>query len=265
MTEWWRQLRSRSRLLADLGAAHLALSVLFLLLIALDSETILGINRWIKPFKFASSIAIFVWTAGWLLGYLEDAERQRRLIARGITLALVTEMVLITMQAARGTTSHFNVASGAFNAVVFSIMGIMILFNTFLVAALARLYFIQRPPIGDGLLFGIRYGLLIFICASAEGVVMVRHLAHTVGATDGGPGLPLINWSTVAGDLRVAHFVGLHALQLLPLTGWVVDRLGSAMTTGRRKTLISSLAVPYAVAFVWLLESALAGRPLLRV
>jgi hypothetical protein len=72
--------------------------------------------------------------------------------------------------------------------------------------------------------WGIRLGLLFFIIFSLEGGVMVGLLKHTVGSVDGGPGLPVVNWSNEYGDLRIAHFLGIHSLQLLPLFGNYISK-----------------------------------------
>lgn len=248
----------RNRLLGVLGIAHVLLFLLLIPAVLLDQLQILGVNRWLKPMKFAISIAIFTITMAWLLSYLEKSRRAVSAISGLIAFTMAGEMVLITMQAMRGVRSHFNQDS-AFSVAVFATMGALILTNTF-AAGYAWFLFLRRPATIEGAhLSGVRLGLVIFVVASFIGGLMVARGSHSVGVPDGGPGLPIVNWSTDGGDLRVAHFVGMHALQGLPLLGWILDR---RRTRGARSWVQLS-AVVFAAATALLSLQALAGRALL--
>ncbi|MGH7491020.1 MAG: hypothetical protein ACREOO_01360 [bacterium] len=93
--------------------------------------------------KFALSIAIYVWTVAWFLKYLPRLSGTLRTINWGIAIAMFVEIICIILQAGRGTTSHYNVAT-AFDGFIFSVMGSMILLNTFLAAALLVLFFVRN-------------------------------------------------------------------------------------------------------------------------
>jgi hypothetical protein len=84
--------------------------------------------------------------------------------------------------------------------------------------------------------------------------------AHTVGAPDGGPGLPVTGWSTEHGDIRVAHFLGLHALQLLPIVALLLAR--RRVNDAIRVRLTIAAAASYAGLFAILLSGALRGQPI---
>jgi hypothetical protein len=223
---WLSELHARNPILAVTGWIHWVLFAALVLIYPFDHRTILGISPWIKPMKFASSIAIYVWTLGWYLHYLSERKRLVRIISIGVSALMFGEITLITLQAARGTTSHFNVAT-PLDAAIFTTMGSMIGSNTLLVAVALLLFFVTKTDIPRAYLWGIRLGMIVFLLASVEGVFMVIHGSHTVGAPDGGPGLPFVNWSRRHGDLRVGHFVGMHALQILPLIGYWRSRSGN--------------------------------------
>jgi hypothetical protein len=95
--------------------------------------------------------------------------------------------------------------------------------------------------------------------ARATGRITVSG-AHTVGAPDGGPGLPATNWSTEHGDLRIPHFLGLHAMQALPLLALWFRR--QRLPEAAQVRLVAAAAGSYALLFVILLQQALRGQPL---
>ena len=171
-------------------------------------------------------------------------------------------MAIIGGQAFRGTTSHFN-ASTPLDLVLFTIMGVAIVAQTLSTIAVAvalwRSRFTDRA-IG----WALRLGMTITIIGAFTGGLMTaptaRQLdaaragegmpvsgAHTVGAPDGGPGLPGTGWSMEHGDLRVPHFVGLHALQALPIVALVLGR--RRLTEIRRVRLTIVAAASYVGLF----------------
>lgn len=218
----------------------------------LSPTQVAGANAWYKPLKFFVSISIFAWTMGWYLGYL--GPRPAVSVYTWVVIgALAFELAYITWQAARGQRSHFNVSS-PFHAAMFGAMGAVIVLMTLWTAYIGLLFFqALLPGLPPAYVWAIRLGIGLFVVFALEGGLMGSRLAHTVGGPDGGPGLPVLNWSTRHGDLRVAHFVGMHALQVLPLLAWY-GRL-SVRGTGLVALLYGGLAVA-------VLMLALQGRPL---
>ena len=92
---------------------------------------------------------------------------------------------------------------------------------------------------------------------------MIAHGSHSVGVKDGGPGLPVVNWSTNGGDLRAAHFLGLHALQVLPIIAFLVSKHKS-WAINRKTSYVFALSGAYAVLIALLYFQAIHGVPLLR-
>ena len=222
------RLRTGSAVLTRTGTVHVALALLALALMPFDGRTILGVDPWLTPFKFMVSLALSEWTLAWYLAQLEPSRRSERAIAWTVSLSMLGATVCLWLQPARGTTSHFN-ESSVFDGVVFGAMGILILINTLAAIWLFVLLFVRRTGLSPALGWGLRLGLGVFLIGSVLGVPMILRGAHSVGVPDGGPGLPFLNWSTVGGDLRVAHALGLHGLQLFPLIGyWLAARRRSA-------------------------------------
>lgn len=256
LAELWQ----RDRILTATGWLMFVLVVGMAAIAPFDSRTVTGINPWIKPIKFCFSVGTYLWTVAWFLGYLSRPRWAIVTIRWGVALLMIGEIALITSQAARGVPSHFNLST-PYDGAVFGTMGVMIVLNTCLDAMLLLLFSQRGLELKAALLWGIRLGLLLFILGSLEGFVMTANMAHTVGAPDGGPGLPLLNWSTIAGDLRIAHLLGIHSLQVIPLYGAFIARRMTERPVATQVALVTAFALVYTALTFHLFAQAMSGRP----
>ncbi len=245
--------------------------------LAVDDRTIAGAPAWLKPAKFGASGAIYLITLAWMV---RDLPRTRLLrVASGlIAWIIVLETGVIGVQAARGRLSHFNIDT-PLDIAIFSAMGTGI--ATVWVMSAVLLWLHCRTKAADrAMAMALRIGLALNILGAGVGWTMTQPRAaqlaalksgerpfiagsHTIGAPDGGPGIPITRWSRNHGDLRVPHFLGMHALQLLPLLLLGVRRVRSRHDDGVERSAILFASAACAAVFLAALRQALAGHPLL--
>jgi hypothetical protein len=238
-----------------------------------DPRTITGAPAWLKPAKFAVSTAIYMLTLAWIFTRLPEWPRTRRVVGWVTAVIFVLEVAIIGTQAWRGTTSHFNVGN-LLDGVLFGIMGSAIVLQTLTSVAVAVA--LWRQTFSDRALgWALRFGLVITILGASIGGAMTRPTsaqlaearttgrmaisgAHTVGAPDGGPGMPGTGWSVEHGDLRIPHFLGLHAMQLLPLVALALRRRRTSEPA--RVRLVMVAVSSYASLVAMLLWQAVRGQ-----
>ena len=241
--------------------------------VLVDPRTITGAPAWLKPFKFAISTAVYSLTLAWIFGRLEGWPRVRRVVGWTTAVVFAVEVAIIALQAGRGTTSHFN-ASTPLDGALVGVMGLAIAIQTLVSVAVAVALWRQRfddRPLG----WALRVGMILTILGALTGALMTRPTAeqlaaarageglpivgaHTVGAPDGGAGVPVTGWSREHGDLRVPHFVGLHAIQVLALVAVGLRRWRRPEPV--RVKAVLAAAASYAALFALLLWEALRGR-----
>ncbi|MFI9409821.1 hypothetical protein [Nocardia gamkensis] len=240
----------------------------------IDDRTLTGLPIWAKSAKFALSVLIYAVTWAWLFAQLTRWRRIAWWAGTVAALGLAVELVVITTQIVRGTTSHFNFTT-PLNAALWNVMGSSIV-AVWIATLIASAALFADPSPDPARNAAIRYGAALSLAGAALGMLMVRATpeqraaggsisgAHTVGLADGGPGLPLLGWSTAGGDLRVPHFLGMHALQVIPLVLLVLEygsrRIPALRSAQTRRTLVVTAAATYAAVLTVLTWQALRGQ-----
>lgn len=272
-----RDLQVRTPVLVLTTVLSFALLGVALLGLLLDRRELLGAPIWLKPAKFGLSSAVYIAALAWMTRDLPTS-RLNRIASTLIGWLLVGEVLLVMLQAARGVQSHFNIDT-QFDSAVFSAMGGAI--ATVWVLSMVLLVQHVRTSVPDRTMaMALRFGLALNIVGAAVGWVMVqpspaqvagiaqgtrpfRVGAHAVGVADGGPGLAITNWSRTGGDLRIPHFIGLHAFQVLPLIVLLVRAVRTSRDDAIERSLLTVAAGACAALFFTALLQALDGRPLL--
>lgn len=247
--------------------------------VALDRRVITGAPAWMKPAKFMISSAIYAGTLIWMLGFVRGKRRLVNAATWISVVALVIENALIALQVVRGASSHFNFLTPLDSAITGVMGGLTAgLWTGCFLVGLALLR--QRLP-DPAIAWSLRLGVLLALVGMTAAFLMVTPTtaqltaakagagmpyigAHTVGRADGGPGLPFLGWSTVAGDLRVAHFVGLHGLQVLPLVAFFLNWRLRQRRPGTRTALVVLAGLAYLGLDLLLVWQALRGQSVVR-
>ena len=198
-------------------------NALFILLIGtgcalgifLDERTLMGVNVWVKPLKFSISIAIYLLTVGYLITKYPYANRKKNIINHVTAWSMLLEFAIITFQGARGVPSHYNAAT-PFDGLLFLLMGVFVGINVLIMVLFIFDTIRLKLKTTKAMQWAILLGWTIMLFGSWVGGQMISQMAHNVAVADGGAGLPLVNWSTKGGDLRIAHFFSLHAIQIIP-------------------------------------------------
>lgn len=253
MIDFIQQLKLRNETLFYYGLLCFLLSVIFIILTKYTNTQVYNVNAWYKPFKFAFSTFLFAWAMAWYCYYLPNFNI--KFFNWSVIILLGFEIFYIAFQAGKGQLSHYNLSTPVY-AALYTMMALAATLVTLYTAYIGVLFFTNSfPELPNYYVWAIRLGIIIFVIFSFEGFLMGSRLNHSVGALNDNSNWFIIGWSKTVGDLRVAHFIGMHALQVLPILSYYVLK-NTKLTIG--------LSVVYGLLALLTLIQALQAKPFIK-
>ncbi len=240
----FRQTNLPLTILAAITSSTLIISILGLIFDP-RATAIINTPAWSKLFKFSVSVLVMTPALIWAIKITEGKTRRIANIAASVIGTMLSlEMILLLIQATRARPMHFNYTTPLDAALwVTMTIGIFTMFTAFVVLLIAVWRGVRQQPV---IAWAVKIGMVITAVglmtpnlSTGPNGAQLKALeakqpnillgAHTIGSSsaipDAEPGLPLIGWNTKHGDIRIGHFIGLHALQLIPLFGiWLSKR-----------------------------------------
>src|SRR5712671_2274653 len=247
---FFRELDANDRVLSRLGwALLLAVPVFGALAMFVPAAGTAAVNPWIKPIKFSMSFSTFASTISLLLMALQIPKWLLTLVRRAIATSVALEILSLATQAWR-SAYHLS-GQSLFDTSLAQLTNSMVIVNTGIVCWMLALFCVNRVQtdrIDWPMVSAIRYSIMIFLAGNAIGGYMLARGSHTVGVADGGPGLPFVNWSVIGGDLRIAHFIAIHAIQIVPLFAYILSQMSPVLPVKHRRIAAGALAFAVSIA-----------------
>lgn len=233
---------------------------------AIDKRTLFGENVWVKPIRFGSSLALHYATLAIVIGWLGmNWQNGTTLYLMSIVsiVAITFQVLFIGIQAARGQLSHYNEATpllrllqrtmavcAALVTLPMALVGVIVLVDA---------SFMMSEPVRLAVVFGLVIGtVLTFVTAF--------HLALTGplirSKNDEDRRIPILDWSLDHGDLRPAHFLSTHMMQIVPFAGVVMSLMLPESIANAGVFTFAALWTFYTVDVY---RQALKGRPVSQV
>lgn len=267
---YWHAREDDVRLLARVGLMLMLASALTLLPLALDPRQFQGVSVWLKPWKFQLSVGLYLWTLAWALAQVPQwlGAATRRYVVLASLVGGLFEVLYITWQGSQGLASHYNESTPLYQ-VMYAAMGMFaVLLNSSAgVLGWAILRRGQQHSMGEVLRLGLGLGLILtFVLGTATGGYLGSRIdtGHWVGGTRSDAlGWWVLGWSRDGGDLRVAHFLGVHAMQLLPLLALALPRCWPAAAPSTQRYVMLLAAALLTLGTVATFVQAVLGQPLL--
>lgn len=250
--------------LTQIGFANAILAIICFALMGMDDRTLLGVSVWLKPMKFAMSLAIFSWTIVWLIHVYNYSEKWTKRAGNFFGVLTLIEIFTILFPASQGQLSHYNDQELIYS-INWATMGIAIHLTAVGLLVMAVQSFFRKIDAKTSMKWAIRFGWICLFFSFFGGEIMVNQAGHKVGVPQDSDGLPLTNWSTIGGDLRVMHFFGLHAIQLLPLIAYFLEEKQIFKNETLRTAAVIMLGLWYLSWVGYLYFQALDGLPFLKV
>jgi hypothetical protein len=256
-------IKQESPLLYWVVIIHILSMVLCIIGMTIDDRTLMGANVWIKPLKFSISGAIYIATVGYLITLYPYSRRKKIFINNTVAITMLIDLVIIVGQAARGVRSHYNIES-PIDGILFGLMGLFVGVNVLIMLLFIIDTIRKKLDTSKAIQLSILLGWIVVFFGSWIGGQMISQMAHNVGVADGGAGLPLVNWSTIAGDLRVGHFFGLHGIQIIPLFAFMLSKKWKASDT-KQIIAVAIFGLLYASWIGYTFYQAKQGMPFIKM